>query len=613
MRMKLMCTLGVLCLSSLLCADYVIVGGDADSYTRFTDDFRQVWQTTGEGGTQITASPVNGDIYVGYTGDVIKRFNRSTGVYVSPNSGAPYQAKHGLAWGYDFNGDGVRDIWTVKNDTTLGYIQVTSGSNITQNLASFGVAHTDSQTLDGTGGRGCCFGPDLNGDGVDDFYAVIGWNNEYCRIHVWDPVALTTATTDAEILAARIANYDASDLREPMAMILGPDVNADGFMDLWVASQYGNAIKAYNYADGTQLGTVDGAGLGGVLGSFRQPRPLDVENGPNGTVLVTTRFATSLDPDYVAGSETKKGNLLQYDPITDSLTLLYGSFDIGRFDAVVYFADGVSTPVPSNGARVPTTQDTISWVNPDPNLAGSDIYCDVYFAESYPDYKTSLDPNTNGVDPNDCYTLNANFLDYATLVVDDQPNVTSLDLTTTASSYPLTYGQSYFWRVDTRDPSDPTTSTVIGEVYKFTADNTSPEVNAGDDVITWLTDGTVDVTMAPTVSDDGKPNPPAAYTVLWEESPESADMVINSPTVEDTTVTITAPGTYTLKLTADDGQLANFDFVIINVYADACAAAQAQSGYVYFDGDLDGDCDVDLADFQMMAVDWLDSNALVAP
>ncbi len=330
---RTVCMILVLLAGQMLWADYIIVGADSDTYTRFDDEFVQQWQLVGDDGVQISISPDTGDVYIGFIGDVVKRYDFETGFYIAPSSGSPYVAKHDLEWGYDFNGDGIQDVWTVKNDSALGYIQVYSGADLSENLASFGVAHTDSETLDGTGGRGCCFGPDLNDDGINDFYTAIGWNNEFCRINVWDPVALTTAGSDAEILAAQIASYPAGSLREPMDIIMGPDFNGDGQSDLWISNQYGNNLAIYDYSDGSQLGT---STLGGILSSYRQPRSLDIANGPNGTVLVTTRFATSLDPDYVSGVETKKGNLLQYDPLTDTTILLYGSFDIGRIDSVVY-------------------------------------------------------------------------------------------------------------------------------------------------------------------------------------------------------------------------------------------------------------------------------------
>jgi hypothetical protein len=607
MKLKFMCCLMVLSVTPVVLADYVITGRDSGTVTRLNDSFQQIWQTTGQSSSQqVEISPVTGDVYVGFAGDVVKRFNRLTGANISPNSGAPYQAKHDLEWGYDFNGDGIQDIWTVKNDTTMGYIQVTSGADMAQNLASFAAAHTNSTTLDGTGGRGCCFGPDLNGDGVNDFYTVIGWNDANCRINVWNPVALKTASNSTEILAARIASYSASTLREPIDLILGPDFNDDGLRDLWVSSHYGNNLVIYDYTDGTQLGT---STLGGLLSSSRQPRSIDIANGPNGTVLVTTRFATSLDPEYVAGSETKKGNLLQYNHKTGEVTLLYGSMAIGRIDSVTYFPDGIYAPDPSNNDRVATTQATLGWSLPDPNFAGSTIYCDVYFAQSYPDYSLYPDPNIADADPNTWYVENSNFLDYATKVVDNQPGMTSLDLST-VTTVPLTYGQDYFWRVDVRDSSDVEAGTIVGTVLKFTADNTAPAVNAGADIVTWLTEGVVNVTMAPTVSDDGKPVNPGYYTVSWTETPEDPNCVINTPTVEATSVTIDATGTYTLRLTADDGELTGFDTVIINVYADACAAAKAQAGYTALQGDIDNDCDVDLDDFMLMAGNWLDSTAL---
>ena len=602
MKVKSLCFMLVLVFAVAVSADYVVVGKfESNSANRFTDDFRQVWSVS-SGGESVAVSPVSGDIYIGHTGDIVRRRDRVTGDMME-RSYEPYIRKDDVEMGYDLNGDGCLDIWTVSNSDSLGYIQVYNGSDITQNLASFAVAHTNNQTLDGTGGRGCIFGPDLNGDGVNDFYTIVGWNNEYCRINVWDPVALASASSDAEILAARLASYPASQVREPYDLILGPDSDGDGIMDLWVTSHFRDEIVAYSYLDGSQLQIYKPGGY--------RPRPIDIMNSPfgDGTIYFTTRFASQYDPDYVDNTETKKGNLLKYDPSTGETTWVFGSSDIGRFSSVAYFSDSAYESYPSLEALVPTTTDILTWSLPEPNDGASDIYVDVYFAENYPDYSRYLDPNIAGVDPAVAYKLNTSFLEYATKVVDNQPNLTSLDLST-ITSLPLTYGKNYYWRVDVRDSSDVPAGTITGSVWKFTADNTPPVVNLGGDMVTWLTEGTVEFTIVPDVSDDGKPEG-GVMTFNWElidGVAEDIDIVLASDIAP--TFTVTNAGTFTLKLTVSDGELANYDLITINVYSDACAAAQVQDGYTALDGDVNNDCKVDLADLGMLSANWLGSTAM---
>jgi hypothetical protein len=257
--------------------------------------------------------------------------------------------------------------------------------------------------------------------------------------------------------------------------------------------------------------------------------------------------------------------------------------------------------------------DQISWTLPEPNEVGGTITCDVWFSEDYPDYLPFADPNLlKFTDPNDrasWWLENRSFSDYATKVITNQ-SVNTLDLSA-VTTLPLTFGQTYYWRVDTRDSSNPEAGTTIGKVWKFTADNSAPQVDAGSTVYTYLTEGTVDVQMTPTVTDDGRPDPPAAYTVLWTlQSGQAENVTINNPRTETTTITFTATGTYVFLLTVDDSELTNADTVTVNVYADACLAAKGVPGYARALGDINDDCNVDMTDLGLLAADWLDSTAL---
>ncbi len=190
---------------------------------------------------------------------------------------------------------------------------------------------------------------------------------------------------------------------------------------------------------------------------------------------------------------------------------------------------------------------------------------------------------------------------------------------TGAATASLNKDGKYFWRIDEAldkgggVPSgidDP--NTITGYVWSFETklSNFPPDVDAGDTVYTWLTEGAVDVQMAPTITDDGVPGP---YTVLWEEAPEDPNVVINSPTAEATTVTIDQVGSYTLMLTVNDGELEASDAVTIQVYADPCEAAKGVPGYTPLSGDINDDCSFDLADLSILVVDWLESTALTEP
>jgi hypothetical protein len=162
----------------------------------------------------------------------------------------------------------------------------------------------------------------------------------------------------------------------------------------------------------------------------------------------------------------------------------------------------------------------------------------------------------------------------------------------------------YYWAVDTYAPGaqDPN----YGPIFDFLVDNLPPVVKAGDDVTTWLTNGSVEVALSATVEDSDPTT--SLWTVVTE--PNEGMAVIGDPAQLDTTVTLTAVGTYVLELTADDGEYTGSDAMTINVYSDSCEAAQSLPGYVPIPGDLNGDCRVDDLDMAILQAHWLECNAL---
>ena len=186
-----------------------------------------------------------------------------------------------------------------------------------------------------------------------------------------------------------------------------------------------------------------------------------------------------------------------------------------------------------------------------------------------------------------------------TQVVNKQA-VTSKVVTTVAK-------QRYFWAVDTYVPGE--TVPEIGIVFDFTADNQPPVVDVGDDVTTWLDNGSVDVAIAGTVTDADPTT--TVWTVVSEpDDPNSPDAVIADAAAVNTSITLSALGEYVLQLEADDAEYQGADTLTINVYSDSCEAAQSLPDYVPLAGDLDGDCDVDQADLDLLMEDWLKCVAL---
>jgi len=94
--------------------------------------------------------------------------------------------------------------------------------------------------------------------------------------------------------------------------------------------------------------------------------------------------------------------------------------------------------------------------------------------------------------------------------------------------------------------------------------NTPPVVNAGPDQTVNLPAA---AGLAGTVTDDGLPNPPAAFTTTWSMVSGPGTVTFANPAAVTTTATFSTAGTYTLRLTANDSALSASDDVVITVIA----------------------------------------------
>ncbi len=93
--------------------------------------------------------------------------------------------------------------------------------------------------------------------------------------------------------------------------------------------------------------------------------------------------------------------------------------------------------------------------------------------------------------------------------------------------------------------------------------NTPPTVNAGTDRVAVA--GTA-ISLDATVTDDGLPGP---FTSVWSKISGPGTVTFGNVAAVDTTVTFSAAGTYTLRLTANDGQYSIFDEILVIVSAPA--------------------------------------------
>ena len=95
--------------------------------------------------------------------------------------------------------------------------------------------------------------------------------------------------------------------------------------------------------------------------------------------------------------------------------------------------------------------------------------------------------------------------------------------------------------------------------------NQPPEVNVGSDQdITWPTSS---VSLSGQASDDGYPDPPSSYTHQWSKYSGPGSVSFGNTAALSTTATFSTPGTYVLRLTADDSELESHDDMTVIVYS----------------------------------------------
>lgn len=96
------------------------------------------------------------------------------------------------------------------------------------------------------------------------------------------------------------------------------------------------------------------------------------------------------------------------------------------------------------------------------------------------------------------------------------------------------------------------------------ATNLAPRVNAGPDAAALA--GGPAISLSGVVSDDGLPNPPGVVTLAWSVTQGNpANVNFANANQAQTTVSFTAPATYVLRLSANDGDRVSFDELTVSV------------------------------------------------
>jgi len=294
-------------------------------------------------------------------------------------------------------------------------------------------------------------------------------------------------------------------------------------------------------------------------------------------LLDITRGTLILEGDDTAVIQTNidNGRLTAYE----GQGRLNVDYDVTNPGKTTVTATPLLEPNPADGGSLSPGQVELSWTLPDPLLPGVPVTVDVYFTDD-------LEALTQFTDPD------------AIRIVSNQ-SVSSVAVQTQSKT-------RYYWAVDIY--YGPDVLPVYGPIFTFFTDNQPPTVQFEKELIaTWLTDGTVDVNLDATVTDDG-----VGYSVAWTvvSEPNEATAVIGDAAAEDTIVSLNATGQYILQLEADDGEYSGSNTVTINVFNDGCEAAKSLPDFQLIPGDINEDCIVNELDLAILEAHWLESNAL---
>ncbi|MBL7215285.1 MAG: hypothetical protein ISS71_06370 [Phycisphaerae bacterium] len=283
---------------------------------------------------------------------------------------------------------------------------------------------------------------------------------------------------------------------------------------------------------------------------------------------------------------------------------------------------------PANGADgLDTSTSALTWTTPaDPNFVGLKKY--VYFGEV--DDLNWSDLN----DPN----VEAGFLaDRDNWIADAGLPLVESDDADNSTTVTLEADKDYYWQIDYGYSVDDA-NVVYSYLFTFDTQNTAPEVDAGNNLYSFLVSGSRTITLDGSfIRDDNNPAPATPiWTVIsalepYEDvapgdplaaiDPNDYGFVGDDNNQLDSQFEVLTAGTYILELDADDGEFtAQFpQQVTLFIRDTACKATQIYPGYgnewepgIYnpMPGDANEDCVVDLSDVAELSSDWLDEELI---
>ena len=125
--------------------------------------------------------------------------------------------------------------------------------------------------------------------------------------------------------------------------------------------------------------------------------------------------------------------------------------------------------------------------------------------------------------------------------------------------------------------------------------NIAPLVNAGADVAGNLTG----VSLAGTATDDSQPNPPLTLTFAWSQTSGPGTATFTPANALATSVALSLPGIYTLRLAVNDSALTGTDDVTVFAKDTAAAWLARHPGIGTLNDDPDGDGRTNYTEFAL--------------
>lgn len=116
----------------------------------------------------------------------------------------------------------------------------------------------------------------------------------------------------------------------------------------------------------------------------------------------------------------------------------------------------------------------------------------------------------------------------------------------------------------------------------LTTTNQPPTVNAGADQTISLPN---QATLRATVTDDGRPNPPATVTTTWSKVSGPGTVTFANANATTTNASFSTVGSYLLQLTASDGSLSTADQVVVTVSTATLTSLNVRITMGYNDGE----------------------------